>query len=67
MPEPGRNDAPGELQRIQQQRVAELERRIAELELLEDGTFGHFTAWDWWVCVIGAVAVPAVALWWFAG
>ena len=67
MSEQGRSQAPGEAQRMHQQRVAELERRIAELERLDDAAFGHFTARDWWVCVIGAVVVPAAALWWFAG
>ena len=48
-------------------RAEELERRIEELEALEDSAFGRFTAWDWLVCVIGALVVPAIAAWWFAG
>jgi hypothetical protein len=66
MPEQGRSDAPGEALRTHQQRVAELEQRIAEMEALEDAAFGAFTARDWWACVIGAVVLPALALWWFA-
>jgi len=49
------------------ERAAELERRIEELEALEESAFGRFTAWDWFVCVIGALVVPAIAAWWFAG
>ena len=48
-------------------RAAELERRIEELEALQESAFGRFTAWDWLVCVIGALVVPAIAAWWFAG
>ena len=48
-------------------RAAELERRIEELEALEESAFGAFTAWDWLVCVIGALVTPAIAAWWFAG
>jgi len=50
----------------QRQRVAELEERIAELESLDEASFGHFNRWDWLVCVVFAVVLPAVALWWFA-
>ena len=47
--------------------VEELERRIEELEALDDATIGHFTGWDWLVCVIGSLVMPAIAMWWFAG
>ena len=50
----------------QRERVAELEARIAELESLDEASFGHFTRWDWIVCVGLAVLGPALALWWFA-
>jgi hypothetical protein len=63
----GRSGAPGEAQRLQQRRVEELERRIAELEGLDESAFGRFTAWDWGVCVVGALVLPVLALWWFAG
>ncbi len=47
--------------------VEELERRIEELEGLDDAAIGSFTGWDWLVCVIGSLVLPAIALWWFAG
>ena len=46
--------------------VAELERRIRELDRLPDSAFGRFTAWDWLLCLLFAVAVPHLILWWFA-
>ena len=45
----------------------ELERRIVEIEALDDSDVGYFTAWDWVICVGGAVVGPALAMWWFAG
>jgi hypothetical protein len=48
-------------------RVAELERRIDELDSLDESAFGAFTAWDWLACTVFAVVLPALALWWFAG
>ena len=62
-----RSGAPGEAERLQRQRVAELERRIRELEGLDEAEFGRFTRVDWWICVLGAVVAPALALWWWAG
>lgn len=47
--------------------VEELERRIEEVEAFDDATIGSFTRWDWLVCVVGAVVLPALAMWWFAG
>jgi hypothetical protein len=47
--------------------VEELERRIEEIEGLDDATIGRFTGWDWLVCVIGSIVLPAIAMWWFAG
>ncbi len=47
--------------------VDELECRIEEIEGLDDTTIGSFTGWDWLVCVIGSLVVPAIAMWWFAG
>jgi hypothetical protein len=47
--------------------VEELERRILEIESAEDAVVGRFTAWDWLICVGGAVVAPALAMWWFAG
>lgn len=47
--------------------VEELERRIEELEGLDDAAIGSFTGWDWLVCVIGSLVLPAIAMWWFAG
>jgi len=47
--------------------VEELEQRIEAIEALDDATIGQFTGWDWFVCVIGAIVLPALAMWWFAG
>ena len=47
--------------------VDELEGRIEEIESLDDSVIGSFTGWDWLVCVIGSLVLPAIALWWFAG
>lgn len=46
--------------------VEELERRIEEIEGLDDTDIGSFTAWDWVVSVIGSLVLPATAIWWFA-
>ncbi|MEE8625418.1 MAG: hypothetical protein V3T19_08760 [Acidiferrobacterales bacterium] len=46
--------------------VEELERRIETLEALDDSALGRFTVWDWVICVVGSVLIPAVLLWWFA-
>jgi hypothetical protein len=46
--------------------VEELERRIETLEALDDSALGRFTVWDWVICVVGFVLIPAVLLWWFA-
>ena len=55
--------APGVFEGI----VAELERRIELLEQIDESIPGRFTLWDWLLCVLGAVIVPYLALWWFAG
>jgi hypothetical protein len=47
-------------------RVEDLERRIEEIEAIDDAELGDFTIWDWIICVLGAVIVPAAALWWLA-
>jgi len=47
--------------------VADLERRIEQLEGLDDSDIGRFTALDWFFCITGSVVIPAIALWWFAG
>ena len=49
------------------QTIEELEGRIETLEALDDAKLGSFTKWDWVICVVGAVILPAIALWWFAG
>ena len=33
---------------------------------LGDAEIGSFTGWDWLVCVIGSLVLPAIAIWWFA-
>jgi hypothetical protein len=50
-----------------EERVAELRRRIEELEQTGDSAFGGFTRWDWAVCTLSGLVLPALALWWFAG
>jgi hypothetical protein len=47
--------------------VEDLERRIEELEGLDDSDIGRFTALDWFFCIAGSVVIPVIALWWFAG
>jgi len=47
--------------------VEDLERRIVELEALDDSDVGRFTALDWFFCITGSIVIPAIALWWFAG
>ncbi len=47
--------------------IEELEQRIEKLEKLDEAAIGRFTGWDWLLCVLGAVALPAFAIWWFAG
>ncbi len=47
--------------------VEDLERRIEELEALDDSEIGSFTTLDWFFCIAGSVVIPAIALWWFAG
>jgi len=44
--------------------AVELERRIAEVERLDDDDFGRFTRLDWFFCVTGAVVLPILAAWW---
>jgi hypothetical protein len=47
-------------------RAHELERRIEELETRDEAAFGHFTAWDWTLCTVFCVALPLLAVWWWA-
>jgi hypothetical protein len=47
--------------------VEDLERRIEELEGLDDSDIGRFTALDWFFCITGSIVIPVIALWWFAG
>jgi hypothetical protein len=51
---------------VRHKRIEELERRIREIEPLDDGDLGSFTRWDWVICVLGGLVVPYLALWWFA-
>ena len=48
------------------QLVDDLESRIAELEALDESSFGAFNAVDWVICVLGAVVIPYLALVWFS-
>ena len=46
--------------------VADLERRIEELEALDESDIGSFTTLDWFFCITGSVVIPVIALWRFA-
>ena len=46
--------------------VEDLERRLEAMEALDDSDLGSFAGWDWVICVVGAVLIPALLLWWFA-
>ncbi len=46
--------------------VADLERRIEEIEVLDDSDIGAFTSLDWFFCITGSIVIPALALWWAA-
>ena len=45
----------------------DLEKRIEAINALGDADLGRFTKWDWVLCIAGAVVIPAILLWWFAG
>jgi hypothetical protein len=45
---------------------SQLEQRIEIIESLGDEELGEFTRFDWLLCVLGAVVIPAILLWWFA-
>ena len=47
-------------------RVVELERRIEELETLDEARFGRFTRWDWLICLSLAVVLPLLLVWGYA-
>ena len=44
--------------------VAELRRRLRILEAAGEETFGPFTAFDWTVCVVLFVVLPALLFAW---
>jgi hypothetical protein len=68
MPDQTQTDFPTSAERADRERlVADLERRIDELESLGDSQLGGFTGLDWFFCITGSVVIPAIALWWFAG
>lgn len=46
--------------------VTDLERRLDELEALDDSDVGSFTNLDWFFCITGSVVIPVIAVWWFA-
>jgi len=47
--------------------VGDLERRLDELQALDESDVGSFTGLDWFFCITGSVVIPVIALWWFAG
>ncbi len=47
--------------------VEDLERRLEQLQALDDADIGSFTALDWFFCIAGSIVIPVIALWWFAG
>ena len=67
MPDQPRTDLQTVAERADRERLIEdLERRLEELETLDDSDIGSFTALDWFFCIAGSVVIPALALWWFA-
>ena len=50
----------------QQTLVESLERRIDEIDSLDESSFGAFSSVDWILCVVGAVILPLLAVIWFA-
>ncbi len=68
MPDQPRTDRYTSAERADRGRLVEdLERRIEELEALDDSEIGSFTTLDWFFCIAGSVVIPAIALWRFAG
>jgi len=68
MPDQPRTDLHVGAERAGRERsVEDLERRVDELEALDDSDVGSFTALDWFFCIAGFVVIPVIALWWFAG
>ena len=68
MPDQPRIDRYTSAERADRERLVEdLERRIEELEALDDSEIGSFTTLDWFFCIAGSVVIPAIALWRFAG
>ena len=47
-------------------RARELAHRIEELEAHDDAAFGHFTSVDWIVCIVFALVLPLLGVWWWA-
>ena len=63
-----RTDLHTSAERADRERLVEdLERRIEEIEALDDSDVGRFTALDWFFCIAGSVVIPVIALWRFAG
>jgi len=46
--------------------VAELERRIRELDEHEEDEFGNFSRFDWLILLLGALVLPLLFVFWFA-
>ena len=46
--------------------VDELERRLEELESLDDAAFGRFTKWDWLFVLLTSLVLPYLVFWWLA-
>ena len=67
MSDPSRTDLHTRAEQAGRERlVADLERRIEELEALDDSDVGSFTNLDWFFCITGSVVIPVIALWRFA-
>jgi len=65
--QPGTDRHAGAERADRERLVEDLERRLEELEALDDADIGSFTALDWFFCIAGSVVIPVIALWWFAG
>ncbi len=46
--------------------VADLERRLDELQALDDSDVGSFTTLDWFFCITVSIVIPVIALWFAA-
>ncbi len=51
---------------MQDDLVRDLEQRIEKIEALDHEDLGGFNRLDWMICIVGAVLVPALLIWWYS-